>query len=503
MEKILILDAGSQYTKLIARRIREIEVYCEVVPCFKKLGDEELADVRGIIVSGGPASVLSGELKIDDSIIGRLPILGICYGMQWLTHTLGGVVESGEAPEYGQAKISVKGGELFADLPESFEVWMSHGDHVASPPPGCRVNAKSDDVIVSFEDPERRIYGLQFHPEVSHTTNGIAILKNFIFKVCGLAPNWNSAEIYEEAVAKISAKVSDTEDVLCAVSGGVDSTVAAVITKNSVKNLHCIFVDNGLLRQDEGPQVYKFLTELGLKVNFVDASERFLNGLAGVTDPETKRKVIGRTFIEVFDDFAKSVANPTYLVQGTLYPDVIESVSSIGPSVTIKSHHNVGGLPEHMKLKLIEPLRELFKDEVRRLGESIGIGHQFLYRQPFPGPGLAVRIIGEVTRDKLAILRASDAILQEELAKHNFPIWQAFAVMTGINSVGVMGDGRSYDHCIGIRMVESVDGMTANWFFPGEKFLRNVSSRITNEVKGVNRVVLDISNKPPATIEWE
>lgn len=513
-EKILVLDFGSQYTQLIARRIREMGVYTEIIPCSKKRNSVNTEGVQGVILSGSPASVDGEDAPAFDNEwleIG-LPILGICYGMQILSKLSSAELGRGLSREYGHATLMVKDNTtLFAGFAtgETISVWMSHGDHVNSAPQGFKVIAESSGApIAAIHDTERRLYAIQFHPEVVHTPRGNEILSNFVYRICGCKGAWNPGSIIQESVDAIRAMVPAGNNVICGLSGGVDSTVAAVLVNRALGGkLHCIFVDNGLLRKNEAEQVMKRLGPggLGLNIKLVDAAERFLRELAGVSEPEKKRKIIGRVFIEVFDEEAKKIDAVSHLVQGTLYPDVIESVSVRGPSATIKTHHNVGGLPEKMKLALIEPFRELFKDEVRRLGRELEISDEILNRQPFPGPGLAVRILGEVTKEGLKILREADAIFLEEIRAENIydKIWQSFAVLLPVKSVGVMGDGRTYEQTIALRAVYSEDGMTADWCYLPQDLLRRVSNRIINEVKGVNRVVYDISSKPPATIEWE
>lgn len=511
---VLVLDFGSQYTQLIARRTRELGVFSEVRPCTVEPRDIDAAGLKAIILSGGPASVTDPDAPPFDPAwleCGK-PILGVCYGMQLIAHLGGGRLAQGASREYGHAVLEVGDtSDLFAGFEpgEKTSVWMSHGDHVVAPPPGFSVIAKSaGSPIAAIADPARKIYALQYHLEVVHTPRGKDMLANFLFRIAGCAANWNPANFIETSVARIQNVVDARANVICGLSGGVDSTVAAVLVDRALGDrLHCIFVDNGLLRKGEADEVMALLGErgLGLNVQLVDASTEFLTALKGVTSPEEKRKIIGRVFIEVFDRAAATIPNVTHLVQGTLYPDVIESISVRGPSATIKTHHNVGGLPEKMKLKLIEPFRELFKDEVRRLGADLDVPREILWRQPFPGPGLAVRILGDITPERLRIVREADHIFQEEIRAEGLyeQLWQAFAVLLPVKSVGVMGDGRTYEQTIGLRAVTSEDGMTADWSYLPQDLLRRASSRIINEVKGVNRVVLDISSKPPATIEWE
>ncbi len=510
-QTILILDFGSQFTQLIARRLRELSVYCEIVPFHTPV--EKLAERApvGIILSGGPKSVSEdGAPKCDPALfsLGR-PVLGICYGMQLMTDTLGGAVAPAAHREFGHAMVHVteERAGLFQALPDELRVWASHGDYVQTAPSGFAVVATSANApVAAMEDPSRQLYGLLFHPEVAHTDSGLEILRNFAFGVCGCTGDWTIASFIDEATQRIRTQVGDGR-VVCALSGGVDSTVAALLIHRAIgERLTCIFVDNGVLRLDEATQVQRrFRDKLKLPLEFVDAADLFLSKLQGIVDPERKRKIIGQTFIEVFEEKAASLGHFDFLAQGTLYPDVIESVSVIGPSAAIKSHHNVGGLPEKMRFRLVEPLRELFKDEVRRLGRDLGLEEEFVIRQPFPGPGLAVRLLGEVTRPRLELLRKADAIVADEIRRAGFysSLWQSFAVLLPVQSVGVMGDARTYEATIAVRAVESRDGMTADWARLPHELLATISSRIVNEVKGVNRVVYDISSKPPSTIEWE
>ncbi len=512
-QSVLILDYGSQYTQLIARRIRESSVYCEIHPGTISVDKIRAIAPSAIILSGGPQSVYGADSpKSDPALFGLgLPVLGICYGEQLMAHQLGGKVESSNEREYGPAELEIGDsvGILASFKPgEKINVWMSHGDRLTQLPPGFRPIGKSGNApLAAIADPARKLYGIQFHPEVAHTPRGLEILKSFLFDVAGLTPSWTPGSFVDEAIAKIKEQVPANARVICGLSGGVDSSVAAVLCHRALGDrLVCIFVDNGLLREGEFESVTAMMRQhFHLNLIPVDARQQFLTELAGVTDPEKKRKTIGRVFIDVFDEHASRVENAQFLVQGTLYPDVIESVSVKGPSAVIKSHHNVGGLPERMKLKLIEPLRELFKDEVRRVGEALGMPHDVLYRQPFPGPGLAVRCLGDLTEPRLAVLRKADAIVQEEVRAAGLyeSLWQAFAVLLPVRSVGVMGDDRTYDETCVIRAVSSSDGMTADWARLPHDLLAKMSARITNEVKGINRVAYDISSKPPSTIEWE
>ena len=511
-ELILILDFGSQYTQLIARRVREQGVYCEIHP-FDLPVDEIIGkNPKGVILSGGPSSVTDVTApRVPVELYERIeaPVLGICYGMQLVAADLGGAIEPAIAREYGHAKLKVLSGStaLFESLPFELDVWMSHGDHVTQLPEGFETTATTGEVVTAMENPERGIYCVQFHPEVSHTPLGKEVLRNFLFGVCKCTGDWTAAHFIAEEVEKIRETVGPTGNVVCGLSGGVDSTVAAVLVHEAIGDRQtCIFVNNGLLRDREFEDTLELYKDhLLLNVIGVDASGEFYSALAGVTDPELKRKAIGRTFIEIFEREATRIGDVQYLVQGTLYPDVIESVSLRGASVTIKSHHNVGGLPEKMNLKLIEPLRELFKDEVRRIGKDLEIPDEILGRHPFPGPGLGVRILGEVTAEKVTLLQKADRIFIDELRQFGIydDVWQAFAVLLPIHSVGVMGDFRTYEQAAALRAVTSTDGMTADWARLPHDFLAHVSSRITSEVRGINRVVYDISSKPPSTIEWE
>jgi GMP synthase (glutamine-hydrolysing) len=513
-QTIVILDFGSQYTQLIARRIRELNVFSVVLPCTAPLAEIKALHPLGVILSGGPSSVYDADAPAADPEILSLgvPALGICYGLHFIVHHLGGKVLSAPRREYGHAEVTIEDHEtpLFRGLPPSIQVWMSHGDEAAQLPAGFHRTAVSANALAGIANEQRRIWAVQFHPEVHHTPLGPQLLKNFVFAICGARGDWTPAHFIESTVASIREKVGSGH-VICGLSGGVDSSVAAMLVHRAIgSQLTCIFVNNGVLRKNEFENVQKNLRDkLGLNIVAVDASAQFLAQLAGVTDPETKRKRIGAEFIAVFDSEAARIARQTggvdWLVQGTLYPDVIESSSVKGPSQTIKSHHNVGGLPERMKLKLIEPLRDLFKDEVRRIGRDLQMPEDILGRQPFPGPGLAVRILGEVTPERVALLQEADEIVIAEIKAAGLynKIWQSFAVLLPVMSVGVMGDQRTYAYTAGVRAVHSEDGMTADWAPLPYDVLKRISNRIVNEVRGINRVVYDITSKPPGTIEWE
>jgi GMP synthase (glutamine-hydrolysing) len=508
-QTIVVLDFGSQFTQLIARRLRELSVYSEIVPFDTPLEEIKRRNPVGIVLSGGPKSVSeTGAPHCESGVYNAgVPVLGICYGMQLMTYALGGEVAPAPHREFGLATIDIQpGAPLFGSIPPNLRVWASHGDFVKTAPPGFQVVATSANApVAAMVAEDRRLYALLFHPEVAHTDHGIDILRNFSYDVCGCTGDWTMSSFVEEATERIRRQVG-TGRVVCGLSGGVDSTVAALLMHRAIgDHLTCIFVDNGVMREDEAGQIRRRFERLKLPLVFADASSLFLDRLAAVTDPEQKRKIIGAAFIDVFEAEAQKLGSFDFLGQGTLYPDVIESVSVIGPSHVIKSHHNVGGLPERMRFKLIEPLRLLFKDEVRLVGKELGLDDEFVWRQPFPGPGLAVRILGEVTPARLQLIRRADHIVAEEVKRAGWyrRLWQSFAVLLPVQSVGVMGDARTYEYTIAIRAVESRDGMTADWARLPHDLLATISSRIVNEVKGINRVVYDISSKPPSTIEWE
>jgi GMP synthase (glutamine-hydrolysing) len=516
-QSIVVLDFGAQYSQLIARRIREQNVFSVVLPCNAKLEEIRSYSPVGIILSGGPSSVYDQDAPVADQQVFQLglPVLGICYGLQYMVHALGGKVRPAEKREYGHAKVEVQNGSrLFAGLPKVLAVWMSHGDEAVELPAGFQLTAKSPSAVAAIENDAQNMWAVQFHPEVHHTPLGTDILRNFALNICGAKPNWTAQHFIDETIASVRKTVGSGR-AICALSGGVDSSVAATLVDRAMRDggksrLTCVFVNNGVLRKNEFEKVQQNLRDkLGLRLLAVDATERFLNKLKGVTDPEKKRKIIGNEFIAVFDEEAQRIekeeGSVDWLVQGTLYPDVIESRSVRGPSQTIKTHHNVGGLPDKMKLKLIEPLKDLFKDEVRKIGRDLGMPEEILQRQPFPGPGLAVRVLGEVTPERLAILRECDDIVLTEIKRAGLysQIWQSFAVLLPVMTVGVMGDMRTYAYTCAVRAVHSEDGMTADWVVLPTEVLKSISSRIVNEVKGVNRVVYDITSKPPGTIEWE
>ncbi len=510
METIVILDFGSQYTQLIARKVRECGVYCEIHPFTIKENELNAINPKGIILSGGPSSVYSKGAPIPSFNVFKqdVPVLGICYGLQLLAFQNGGTVDKAARREYGRAELIIDNNEdMFQGIPQKTTVWMSHGDALAKEPEGFEIIAHSENSpICSVRSEDNRIFGVQFHPEVHHTEDGKAMLNNFLIKVCSCKADWNAASFVDSTVEKIRMQAG-SDEVLLALSGGVDSTVAAVLLNKAVGNqLHCVHIDSGLMRQNESKQIYELFKEsFEIPIEVIDGESIFLTRLKGVIDPEQKRKVIGKTFIDLFEDAAKKYKNVKYLAQGTLYPDVIESVSVKGPSATIKSHHNVGGLPDKMNLKLIEPFRELFKDEVRSVGRELGVPEWFIGRHPFPGPGLAIRILGEITKERLEILRKADAFYIEEIQKAGLydEIWQAFAVLLPVQSVGVMGDERTYEYTAALRAVTSVDGMTADWYNFPPAVLAKISNRIINEIRGINRVTYDITSKPPGTIEWE
>ncbi len=507
-DKILILDFGSQYTQLIARSVREANVYCEIIPFNKKI---EFDGLKGVILSGSPFSVNDDFAPIADikKLSGKLPVLGICYGAQLTAKDFGGIIEKSDKREYGRAVLKViQKDTLLKGLPKTSNVWMSHSDSIKKLPDGFEILGTTESIpVAAFKstNPDHTIYGLQFHPEVYHSAEGKKIIKNFLVDICGCNQDWTPAHFITDTVEALKKQIGNKK-VIMALSGGVDSTVAAFLIHKAIgKNLFGIFVDNGLLRKDEFEQVLSTCKNLGLNINGVDATDHFYAKLAGKVLPEEKRKAIGKSFIEIFDEEAHKITGIDFLAQGTIYPDVIESVSVHGPSVTIKSHHNVGGLPAAMNLKLIEPLRSLFKDEVRKVGKELGIPDEILSRHPFPGPGLAIRILGEVTEEKVQLLQLADAIYTNGLRKHNLyaTVWQAGTILLPVKSVGVMGDERTYEFTVVLRAVTSVDGMTADWAHLPYDFLAEISTEIINNVKGINRVVYDISSKPPATIEWE
>jgi GMP synthase (glutamine-hydrolysing) len=508
-ETVVILDFGSQFTQLIARRTRESGVYSEIHPYNTSVKAFEHKNVKGYILSGGPDSVFQPHAPKGDPRVftDSAPVLGICYGLQWMAQQEGGKVVSAGRREYGRARLTRRlDSPLFRQLPADFDVWMSHGDDIEALPPAFEVVATTGKTVSAIQHKERPLFGIQFHPEVAHTEHGTSILRNFLFEICRCSGDWTVESFVDTAIREIRARVGEGH-AACALSGGVDSAVAALLVSRAIGDrLTCIFVDNGLLRQNEFQEVLgRFRDKLRLNVRGVDARNDFLSKLEGVSDPEQKRKIIGVEFIRVFEREAKKLGETQYLVQGTLYPDVIESVSVRGPSAVIKTHHNVGGLPEKMNLKLIEPLRELFKDEVRGVGAELGLDTEFIHRQPFPGPGLAVRVLGPVSERRLNILRAADRIVEEEVRAAGLyeKLWQSFAILLPVSSVGVMGDGRTYENVIAVRAVTSQDGMTADWAQLPYPLLGRISNRIVNEVRGVNRVVYDISSKPPSTIEWE
>ncbi len=508
---IIIIDFGSQYNQLIARRVRECHIYCQILSPDTDIDYVRSLKPEGIILSGGPASIYEKQSpKIDKAIFDLgIPVLGICYGMQFMIHSLGGTVKKTKKREYGFAELKIKTQkDLFKDVDKITKCWMSHGDSTVKLPAGFKITASTENTeIAATVDKNKNYYGVQFHPEVQHTQKGKTILRNFLFDICGCKRSWTMKSFARDSILQIKETIK-TEKIILGLSGGVDSCVTALLIHKAIgKNLTCIFVDNGLLRKNEADKLKKNLKQhLKINIRFINAKSKFLKALAGITDPEKKRKIIGRIFMDVFEAEAHKIKDVNYLAQGTLYPDVIESISAFGgPSSIIKSHHNVGGLPKKMKLKLIEPLKYLFKDEVRLLGKELGLHEEFIWRQPFPGPGLAIRIIGEVTGRRLSILREIDAVLLEEIKNNGYykKLWQSFAVLLPVKSVGIMGDKRTYENIAAIRAVTSKDAMTADWARLPHKLLGNISNRIINEVKGVNRVVYDISSKPPSTIEWE
>ena len=510
MQKIIIFDFGSQYTQLIGRRLRELGVYSEIVPFYETI---ELNDsIKGIILSGSPASVLQKDAPqfSVDLYYGKIPILAVCYGAQYYAHHHGGKVEKSNKREYGRARLTNTNSSspVFQNIKDNSQVWMSHGDSILSLPDHCEVIASTADIPVAAyqtTNEENNLFGFQFHPEVFHSTDGEQMLHNFAFTICDCEGNWTAKSFAESTIEELKQQLG-TDKVVLGLSGGVDSSVAALLLHKAIgENLYCIFVNNGLLRKNEYQNVLTSYQHLGLNVIGVDASKQFLNALKGVSDPEKKRKIIGKIFIDVFDEQANQIEDVKWLAQGTIYPDVIESVSVYGPSVTIKSHHNVGGLPEHLNLQIVEPLNKLFKDEVRRVGKEIGVPNHILNRHPFPGPGLAIRIIGEINSENVNLLQEADHIYTQSLLEHDLydKIWQAGAILLPVHSVGVMGDERTYEKVVALRAVTSTDGMTADWYDFDTQFLKEVSNKIINNVKGINRVVYDISSKPPATIEWE
>ena len=507
-EQILILDFGSQFTQLIARRFRELNIYCEIHP-YNKI-PEITSSIKGVVLSGSPYSVREDSAPNLDlsNIKNKIPLLGICYGAQLLSHFYGGEVGKSNSREYGRANLNFVDSNdvLMKSISINSQVWMSHGDTILKIPTGYKVIASTQDVLIAaFSLEKEKIYGIQFHPEVYHSSDGTQLLKNFVFNICNCIGDWTPNSFVETSITELKSTIGK-DKVILGLSGGVDSSVAALLLHKAIgKNLHCIFVDNGLLRKNEFENVLKSYENIGLNVKGVDAKDKFYKALNKISDPEKKRKVIGKTFIDVFDEESKHINDAKWLAQGTIYPDVIESLSVKGPSATIKSHHNVGGLPDYMKLKVVEPLRSLFKDEVRRVGKSLGLDENILNRHPFPGPGLAIRILGEITLEKIQIIQQVDHIFIEGLKNNNLynDVWQAAAIYLPIQSVGVMGDERTYENVIALRAVSSTDGMTADWCHLPYEFLAKISNEIINKVKGVNRVVYDISSKPPATIEWE
>jgi GMP synthase (glutamine-hydrolysing) len=507
-EKILIIDFGSQYTQLIARRVRELNVYSEIHP-YNHLPEID-PSVKGIILSGSPFSVrdkVAPDVNLD-MLLNAAPVLGICYGAQLMAHKGGGKVQPSSSREYGRARLEISNGDsaFFEGMSGNSQVWMSHADTITAIPTGYEILASTESVkVAAFRMTDRPVYGIQFHPEVTHSDEGKQLLKNFLLNICNCSQDWTPRHFIETTVQDLKRTLK-SDNVIMGLSGGVDSSVAAMLIQEAIgENLYCIFINNGLLRQNEYQQVLDSYKNMGLNIKGVDATDRFLDALKGISDPEQKRKTIGRVFIEVFDDEAAQIEDAAWLGQGTIYPDVIESISVKGPSATIKSHHNVGGLPDFMKLKVVEPLKSLFKDEVRKVGEALGISAAILQRHPFPGPGLAIRILGDITREKVSILQEADAIFIDRLKVHGVynNVWQAGAIFLPIQSVGVMGDERTYENVICLRAVTSVDGMTADWSHLPHEVLGDISNRIINKVKGINRVVYDISSKPPATIEWE